>query len=292
MKRRYLNRVYPAYLILPAVLVYGVFYVLPTLAGVYVSFFDWTVFTKKLSFVGLQNYAYLFRESNFVAAFRNTMSFAVVTTVLKTLVGFLLAVALNNRLFSRNVLRAVFYLPAVLSNIIVGIIFSSILKYSGLLNNLFSSIGLQGWTVDWLGNPNLALFSCMIAEVWKWSGLTMAIFLAGLQTIPTTFYEASDLDGASRFQRLRHITVPLLMPAISINVTLGIIGGLKVFDLVYVLTGGGPGHASQVINTMIIETYSQGLYGRSNAMGIILILFITAIAVPVYTLLRRREVEL
>ncbi len=279
-------------LLLPAVLIYGVFFILPTLAGLMLSFFDWTMFSKKLEFIAFQNYLYLMREQHFMAAFRNTIVFAGGTTLAKTLLGFFLALLVNGHLFGKSLFRTIYYLPAVLSNIIVGIAFTSVLKYDGMLNRLLAFVGTGGFVIDWLGDTRLALFSCMLVETWKWSGLSMAIFIAGLQTVPHEFYEAASIDGVSRLQRLAKITVPLLMPAFSINVTLGIVGGLKVFDIIYIMTGGGPGHATQVINTMVIDTYSIGLYGRSNAMGIVLIAFIAVIALFVNSFLSKREVEL
>lgn len=286
------KKFYPYTFTYPALLIYAVFFIIPTLCGFYFSFTNWNIELEKINFVGLENFGYLFQNEYFQLALRNTVIFALVTSVLKVGFGFLLALATNRNFISKNYLRTVFYMPGVLSIIVVGIMFSSIFRMEGMLNNFIHLLGAKNWTIDWLGNPKTALGCVMSLEIWKWSGLCMAIFLAGLQTIPKELYESAAIDGASAWRRLRHITVPMIMPAFTINIVINLIGGFKVFEPVFVLTSGGPGHMTQVLNTMVFQAFSEGTYGRGTAMGMILFLLTAVISISVVKVLRKKEVEI
>lgn len=290
---------YPYRLMVPALVVYTVFYIIPLLIGFALSFTNWNIenlsfqgaflSVEGLKWKGMYNYAAIFKDRHFVSALKNTISFAVVTTVVKILTGLLLALALNRKLKTRRYLRTVFYIPAVLSYIVVGVLFSSILRTDGMMNGMLSILTGRSITHDWLGNTSTAMGCIMAVEVWKWSGYVMTVFLAGLQGIPQEYYEAAQIDGASRFQTLRRITLPLLLPSFTINITMCIIGGFKVFDQVFVMTNGGPGFATQVLNTMIYQAFSEGRLAKSSAMGIVLFAFISVVSVSVSGVLHRKE---
>ena len=285
-------RLYPLTLLIPALLLFSLFFLLPTLGGFMIAFTNLNVFTDDIVFKGFENFTYLFTKNYFLLSLKNTLSFAVFTTVLKTAAGFLLALGLNHALQSRTILRTIFYLPAVLSPIIIGIMFQALFRMDGLVNLSFEAFGLDTMVRDWLGRGKTAMGVLIGMEVWKWSGFNMAIFLAGMQTIPESLYEAARIDGTGTLRQVIHITVPLLMPAVSINMTSNIIGGLRVFDQVLSLTGGGPGRATQVINTLIFEAFGQGYYGRASAMGMILITVTLTVGVLFYRMLSKREVEI
>lgn len=288
-----ISKLYPNYFVYPALVIFSVFFIIPVLASFILSFTDWHIdrlFEPKIN--GLDNILFLIKDEYFLLALKNTFIFAGLTCFFKVFFGLFLALQLNQRLYGRNIVRTVFYLPAVLSYIVVGIVFSSMLKMDGLVNNILELIGMVDLQQDWLGNPKTALYCIIITEIWKWSGFTMAIFMAGLQGIPNMYYEAAKIDGATVRQRLRHITLPLLAPAFTISITMNLIGSLKVFEQVYVMTGGGPGFSTQVLGTYIFSTFSAGTLGRSTAMGLIQFIIITAIAVSLNTALRRREVEM
>jgi raffinose/stachyose/melibiose transport system permease protein len=162
---------------------------------------------------------------------------------------------------------------------------------NGLINQALLAVGLESIKQNWLTDPNIAIFSCAFVEIWKWSGYTMVIFLAGLQSIDTTYYEAAEIDGASPWQRFCNITMPLIMPAFNNALVINIVGGLKVFDLVQTLTKGGPGSATSVFGTLIFSSFSNGNYGRGCAASVILTIFVILIAVPTNQFISKKEVE-
>lgn len=289
-----MKKFYPNYFTYPALIIFTIFFGIPVLAAFILSFTDWNI--RRLmepKFNGIDNFLYLFQDEYFKLALTNTLKFALITTFLIIVIGLALALILNEAVFGRAFYRTLFYLPAVLSLIVVGIMFTSVFKMdNGVLNQFLDIIGLDALKKDWLGNPKTALNSIMFVQVWKWSGFSMAIFLAGLQGIPKDFYEAARIDGASWWQQFKSITFPLLAPAFTVVVTMNTIGGLKVFEQVYVMTGGGPGNSTQVLGTYIYREFSKGTLGRSTAMGLILFIMITTIAVIINGLLKRREVEM
>lgn len=282
---------YPIKFIIPALLIFGIFFLLPTVLGFYYSFTDWDIDRKNIHFVGLENFKYLFSRDVFMKALKNTVLFGVVTGVLKNIFGLLLALGVNKELKTQKYLRTIFYLPGVLSMIVVGIMFNSIFSMNGMLNNFLISIGLEELTKDWLFNKATAMSCIMFLEIWKWSGFHMIIYLAGLQTIPKELIEASKVDGATKIKQFFHVTLPMLMPSITINIVISLIGGFKVFEQVYVLTNGGPGNHTQVLNTLVFQSFSQGLYGRGSAMGLILFIFISVVSIVMNKFLRSKEVN-
>lgn len=277
----------------PALFMFGLFYEIPLISSFILGFTDWNISRiYEPSFNGLANFKYIFSDSYFVLAMKNTFKFAICTTSAIIVLGLLLALALNTAVFGKKFFRTLFYLPAVLSLIVVGIMFSSILKMNGgVLNNILIAIGMESKTMDWLGNATTAFNAVIVMQIWKWSGFAMAIFLAGLQSIPRDYLEAARIDGANAFHRFRYITFPLLAPAFTIVVTTNTIGGFKVFEQVYVLTGGGPGNSTQVLATYIYKEFSKGTLGRSTAMGLVLFLLISMISLTLNKFLKGREIS-
>lgn len=293
MKKKRLVQFYPAYFTVPALLIFGVFFGLPVIMGFVLSFTDWNInrlFDPK--FNGLDNFAYLFQDEYFLLSIKNTLYFSLFTCIGILLVGFFLALILVQKLYAKTFFRTLFYMPAVLSLIVVGIMFSSVFRMDGVLNQMLTFIGLQSWTRDWLGDPVTAMPCIIFVQIWKWSGFSMAIFIAGMQGISREYYEAATIDGASFWQQVRRITLPLLSSAFTVVITMNVIGALKVFEQVYVMTGGGPGYATQVLGTYIYNSFSKGLLGRSTAMGLVLFVLVAIISLIINTVLRKREVEL
>lgn len=299
MRKKKEITVYPYRLMIPALIIYSMFYVIPLIIGLVMSFTNWNIENlsfngvflnmEGLSFKGLENYAAIFKDRHFILSLKNTVLFAVVTTLLKLMAGLLLALALNRGLRTKKYLRTIYYIPAVLSYIVVGVLFSSILRTEGMLNQILSFILQADITHDWLGNKRTAFGCIMAVEVWKWSGYVMTVFLAGLQGISKEYYESAKIDGAGSLQTLKFITLPLLLPSFTVNVTMCVIGGFKVFDQVFVMTNGGPGFATQVLNTMIYQAFSEGRLAKSAAMGIILFVFISIISVALSYTMHRKE---
>ena len=241
--------------------------------------------------MGLKNYIKIFQDSELRKAIGNTFLYTAVVVVFKNLFGLLLALAFNLKLRTKNYLRAVTFLPCILSSVVIGLIFVPILHPNGFLNTFLESVGLGFLAQSWLTDVHLVMFSIAGVSIWQWTGYHMVIYLAGLQGIAREYYEASLIDGAGAFQRLRKIYLPLLAPSLNINFILTMIGGLKVFSEPYALTGGGPGSASQVIALEVFEKFGRGEWGLGTALNVILMLFVIVICVPLLLEMRKREVE-
>ena len=284
---------YPATFLLPGFAVYLLFFIVPTVASFYYSLTDWNLNTTSAKFIGIANFTQLFSDAELVAAIWHTLVYAIGVTLIRNLIGLVLALMLNAKIKGENVFRTVFFMPYVIAPIVIGYLFTAVYDpTNGPLNQLLRAVGLGVLTHAWLSNPNLALSATIMTEVWRTSGFAMVIFLAGLQVIPSELFESADLDGAGFFGKFFYVMFPLLAPAVTINLVLSIIGTMKVFVMILVLTDGGPGFATQVMNTYILHFFSIGLYGYGTAANLVLSALITAIGLPVLFALRRREVEL
>jgi raffinose/stachyose/melibiose transport system permease protein len=198
---------------------------------------------------------------------------------------------LSSQIIARGFLRSVVFFPVLVSTIGVGITFAVLMDPSdGLLNTALAAVGVQG--PGWLTDPSLALYSVALVDVWKGVGLATLIYIAGIVSIPTEYFEAATMDGASAMQNFRNITLPLLRPATATVITLSLIGGLRSFDLIWAMTRGGPGFTSDVIASVIYKQYQAGFYGLSTAGNVVLFLVVMAIVLPLSWLLNRKEVDL
>ncbi|QUI21992.1 sugar ABC transporter permease [Vallitalea pronyensis] len=293
MKKDISKRFYPMWLVSPAVVIYALFFIVPVILSLFLSFTDWNLHRiMSPSFVGFKNFIILFKDGIFVKAIFNTLLFASTTTVLKTVFGLLLALALIKKFRGNSILRTLYYLPCVLSTVVIGVLFTAILDTDGLMNNLLGAIGLEQVATNWLGSYGTAITSVILIESWIWAGFCMFIFISGLQAIPKDYYECADIEGCSKFQQFFKITLPLLVPSFTVVITLNISGALKVFDLIYVLTNGGPGFDTQVLNTYTYRAFGLGLLGESAASAIILSIIVVAISFILNLKLKSKEVEM
>ncbi|OPH62119.1 hypothetical protein BC351_02460 [Paenibacillus ferrarius] len=285
------KKIYPLYFLILPVGIYTLLYFTPSLFSFYYALTDWNTYNENMRFIGLDNFRDMLKDRALYWEYiSHTFEFALSTTLLKNLLGLSLALLLNEGLRTKNVLRSIFYLPVTISPLIIGLIFSSVFDSShGLINNFLGYIGLESWKHAWLVDVKFAMLSVVSVETWKFIGFNMIIYLAGLQTISRSYYEAASIDGSSKWQQLIHITLPLIMPAITINLILNLINGFKVFDLIFVLTKGGPGNTTEVLNTAVFREFSSGRYGSATAIGIILFLMTTLIALSTLSLLSRRS---
>jgi raffinose/stachyose/melibiose transport system permease protein len=291
MKRR--NQ-YPLYFVLPALVLYVVFFIIPSVSGIGFAFTDWNSYRSDVNFVGLENFEKIFSSDEaYLSYFSNTVLFTINTSVLKLVFGLALALLLNEGMKRFvHLYRTIIYLPAVLPTLVVALIFKSILNPgTGLLNTFLRSIGADDLARPWLVDPHIALWSVIGVDTWKGVGYIMVILLAGLQTIPREYYEAAEVDGANAWARFRHITLPMLMPAIVVVTVLNVLYGLRVFDIVYALTNGGPGYATEVLSTGIFRAFSQGLYGLGTAITSILFIILIVAGYFVIRLLQRGPVR-
>jgi raffinose/stachyose/melibiose transport system permease protein len=182
------------------------------------------------------------------------------------------------------------FAPAVVTPVVTAFLWRNLLSTDGAVNSLLGAVGLDSWRQDWLGDPKLALWSVIGVIVWQFGGYSMVIFLAGLQSVPTEIYEAVALDGAGAVRRFWSVIRPLLAPAFTINLMLSIIGGIKLFDQVYALTGGGPGHATDSLSTLIYkDAFTLGEFGYSIALAVVLTIIVAIVSAGQYTVLARNE---
>ncbi|GGT81312.1 MULTISPECIES: carbohydrate ABC transporter permease [Actinomadura] len=276
----------------PALLVYALIVLYPSASGIVYAFTDWNGIGDR-SFVGVDNFDRLLRDDAARGSLVNTLLLTVAIVVVQNGIGLLLALGVHTRIRSRAVLRVVFFAPAVVSPVMVAFLWKYVYNPApdAGLNGILGAVGLGSLRQDWLGDPSLALWSVAGMVIWQFSGYSMVIFLAGLEGVPVELHEAAMIDGAGRFQRFRSVTWPLLAPAVTINVMLSTIGGLKLFDQVYAATSGGPGHASETLSTVLYkQAFVFGNYGYSTAIALVLALFVAAVSLIQIRYLRGREV--
>ncbi len=272
---------YPYWFYVAPALIYTIFFIVPTIASFYFSFTRWDLFTA--TWIGLDNYQTFFAEQALVIGLRNTVIYAVLTSGVKVVLGMALALLLTSKIIARGYLRSVIFFPVLVSAVGIGLTFTVLMNpEKGLINQM-----LGGADIGWLTNPNLALISIALVDIWKGVGLATVIFIAGLVSIPAEYYEAAAVDGAGRWDIFRSIILPLARPATATVITLSLIGGLRSFDLIWVMTKGGPGFASDVIASVIYKQYQAGFYGLSTAGSVVLFLVVTIIVVPLTRWLNR-----
>lgn len=286
------RKVYPNYFWFIPLLIYTMVFIIPSILGLMYSFTNWTIYSSTKTFCGFDNYKNLLGDSLFRMGFRNTIIFTVFTTAAKAIIGFALALALNARIPTKNMLRTIYYLPAIFSSLIVGVVFRSILMpKTGLLNTFLGLFSLRLSANDWLGQPSTAMAAVIFVEIWRGAGYCMVLFLAGLQGISSEYYEAATIDGAGGWQKFKSITAPLMMPTLNTVVSLSIIGGLKVFDIVIALTKGGPGLSTEVLSTTVYKYLGNGAMGTGSAANMCLTVFVVIVFAVVNYGLGRMEVD-
>jgi raffinose/stachyose/melibiose transport system permease protein len=270
-------------LLAPGLAISCLFAVYPMVNVVVLSFLRWNGLTTTSQFVGLDNYVQVFTQDPvFWTAARNTILWTAMSVVFPPAIGFLLALALNQNIPGRAPLRALFYMPVIIAPIAVATMWRWMYDpFFGLFNAVLTELGLDGLIQDWLGDRNVALYSMFVASVWQTVGFSLVLFLAGLQSVSPTLIEASRVDGASRFQIFRYVTLPALRPSITIVLILSIINSLKAFDIVYGMTQGGPAQSTQMLALWAFTQAMQlGDFGRGAAISVVLLLVTTAIVVP------------
>lgn len=291
MRRERLYRL--AIFAVPALVIYIGLVLVPMAIALGTSFTDFHQFRPDFQFVGLDNYFRLFQDPAFLRAFGNTVILTIIATVIPNAAGLGLALLLDRPGWVFNMLRAAFFVPIVLSAVVVSVTWGLILSDEGLLNSMLRNIGVAdppGWTSD----PNIALYTVAAVICWQSLGIAVVLYLAGLQGIPKDLLEAAEIDGAGVFTRFRAVTWPLLAPIVTVSVVLSLIGGFKVYDQVKVITNGGPGIGTT--NTLAFDivrvSVEEGRVGYGQAMATVLLIIVAFVSVVVLRLLQRREVDL
>jgi raffinose/stachyose/melibiose transport system permease protein len=274
------RQTHPMWFLAPALAILLVFFFLPTVFNFIYAFTDWSGFKAEINPVGLSNFEDLASNGTLWRALRITVVYAVLVAIFQNLFGFGLAVLLERDTRLNRIARVFFLIPVLMSALAVGYIFQALLKPG----NLF--------TYAWLGDTTWTIVVVAVIHAWKWMGLSMLIYLAGLKTIPEDIIEAARIDGASRWRTFWRIRSPLLAPAVTFNVATALLGSMNGFDVVQATTGGGPARTTEILNIFIYRTFGQGLFAQATTMSLVLFLLVALMAFPVIYVLRRREAVL
>lgn len=286
------KKIYPWYFMAGAVLLFLMLFLIPSVMGIFYSFTDWNRYDDNVNFVGLKNFQKVFSgNSNYLLFIKNTLAFTVISTFVKTVLALALAILFTEKIRLANLHRAIAFAPQVMSMLVVGLVFKAMLHPStGFLNILLKSVGLEALARDWLGSIDTAFGTIICVDVWKGVGYGMVIFIAGLQAISREYYEAAEIDGAGFWAKVRNVMLPFLFPTITVNIVLSISYGLRVFDIVYVLTNGGPGYATDVMNTVVFSEFSSGNYAMGSTVATLLALLTLVVSIAIMRTANRKEV--
>lgn len=271
--------------------IYTIIVIFPLLSSFIYSFTDWNGFQQDFNWVGFDNFAKIFRDKAFANAIENTVIWMIAAVILPVGGGLSIALLLHEGIWGANLYKSVIYLPICLSLAVIGQVWIWIYQPDwGLINTILRMIHLDQFTMAWLANTKTALASVIIAWSWQQVGLAMVIFLAGLTSIPSELTEAAEMDGATYMQSLRHIVVPLLSPATVIVIALSIINSLKSFDIVYMMTQGGPFHTTDTLAMfMYLESFKKYYMGYGSAISVVLFLIAMIIIVFYFRQVRKLE---
>ncbi|MFG1965448.1 carbohydrate ABC transporter permease [Nonomuraea sp. NPDC049028] len=278
--------------VIPGLVLYLYVVVIPTAQGVYMSFTNWSVYSPSRDFVGLRNYKTIFNDATSSDILVRTLVIAVATTIIQNVLGMVLALVLNARVFGRNVLRTVIFAPVIVSPLVCGYLFKYLFAPPGIgaVNDILQAVGLGSLQEDWLGRPDTALTAVIVVVCWQFVGMSMVIYLAGLQGVPAEIVEAASIDGAGAVRRFWYVVRPMLAPAITINLMLGLIGGLKIFDQIYATTQGGPAGQTETISTLIFKQFNiVGDYAASAALAVAMAVAVAVLSLIQFTVLRRQK---
>lgn len=278
-------------MVLPLFVLYGLFVIYPFLSTIFYSFTNYSSMKMfDFDFVWLKNYINVFKTKNQMDTVLRTIKYAVIITVLQTALALPLAIFLNTKLKGRNILRSIFFFPAMLSPIVVGYLWGFLFSTStyGPINNILESLGLD--KINFFGDPDLALYSIIFTQLWQWVGWSMVIILANLQSIDATYYEAARIDGATPVQMFFRITLPLLYPSVNVLIVSGLVGGLKVYDIIVSTTGGGPFNStSTIIQSIINQAIGGGQYSLGAAYSVIFFILVLLFTWFVMLIMRKWE---
>ncbi len=277
----------------PALTVYTLLLIIPILIAFGLSLTKWNgMAVSEPSFIGIDNYIQMFSDHRLGEAVIVTLKISAIVVVAVNVLGLTLAMMLNNAGRTTNLYRGIFFTPYVLSTVAISFIWLSILSYTGVLNSMLDAVGLGSIVDDYIGNTHNALVSICVVEIWRTLGFHMVIYLAALQTVPQELYEACTVDGGSKWDKFRYVTLPLIVPGITISVLMSIINELRMYDIVKVLTDGGPGYSTETITYNIItQAFGNNLVGYSSAMAVFLFALIATITITTLKATNKLEVE-
>lgn len=277
---------------IPALILFAIFVIYPLGKGIFLSFTNWNGYSRNYRMVGLRNYVRMFTDANVGRAFMNTIIYGAGSTLIQNVLGLGFALLLNQKFRGRAATRTLVYLPVMIAPLIMGYIMYFFFCFdNGAMNDIMALFGKKA--VDWMANGNRGVFIMTMINSLQFVGISMVIYLAGLQGIADMYYEAAAIDGVGTWQKFRYITLPLLMPAISSSITINLIGGLKLFDIIMAMTAGGPGYDTHSLSTLVHRTYfGSENAGYASAIGLVSFVLIMILGNIVEMYLAKKEVDL
>lgn len=276
---------------IPAFIVYTVLLIVPIAGAFYLSFTDWNGISASFHMIGLKNYLDMLKDSRLHNAIGVTLKITVTVCISVNVLGLFIACLLNKAKKITNALRSVFFLPYVISTVAISFIWLSILSYTGVLNSVLEIVGLGNIMADYIGNTGNAIKSICIIEIWRTLGFHMVLYLASIQTVPEELYEACIVDGGNSWQKFRYITLPLIVPGITISIIMSIMTEMKQYDIVKVITNGGPGYSTETITYNIVtQAFGNNMLGYSSSIAVFLFVIIAAITILQLKVMKRKEV--
>lgn len=284
------NRKYIFIGLFPAVALYIIFVIYPIVRSFFYGFYEWNGLSEPI-YIGLKNFQDILKDNIFWLSFKNNI-FVVVASILGQIpLGLFLAIVLNSKLKGAGFFRSVLFIPMILSTVVVGLLWSTLLNYQmGVVNYILQSLGLEKLALDWLGNPDIAMYTVCAVIIWQFFSLYMIIFLAALQNIPNDILEAANIDGANELRKFFSITLPMLWPTVMTAVVLCISGSMRSFDLVYVMTQGGPANATELMATyMYNKTFSVYKYGYGSAVSLVIFVISFGLILISQSLMRKKN---
>lgn len=280
---------HPWWFLVPAYVLLALFFLTPTVYNFVYAFTDWSSFKSAINPVGFRNFEQLLANGALINSLKITLIYALGVAIVQNLAGLALALLLERDTKINRIVRVLFFIPVVMSALAAGYIWQALLKTEGGVNQALSLFTGSDVAIAWLGSTEWTLYILVLIHAWKWMGLSMLVYLAGLKTINTSVMEAAKVDGATPWQTFTKIRLPLVAPAVTFNVATALLGSMNSFDVIAATTSGGPGGSTEVLNMFIFRTFGQGLYAQATTMSLVLFLTVVLIAFPVIAVLRRRE---
>lgn len=292
MRRK--KNIEPYLFVLPAAILILFIYLIPFIFSICIALTDWNGISRDMNFIGLENFMNIFKEPAILEVLKNNFIYFVEIVIFQNVMAILIASLLRDKFRGRNFFRAVLFMPTVVCTVAVAFIWNLMLDpVNGYIPALFEKLGLESLAnIIWLGNSSTAIHAVSFVNIWQWTGWSMVIYLAGMMAIDESLYEAAGMDGASRFQKFKNITLPLLAPSLTVNLVTTSIGAFKIYDLPFVMTSGGPGHASESLAiTVYANSFTYNKMGYGSAISLVLFLFILMISIIQMRYMRKREDE-